>query len=70
MLGHHRLASETPFQWRFAGGPMIAHFRCYFDPPSPHQLKKKQEKNVGRVAPPLTKLCGSAHELFHKINFT
>ena len=24
MLGHHRYASETPFKWRFAGGPMIA----------------------------------------------
>ena len=21
MLGHHRHASETPFKWRFAGGP-------------------------------------------------
>ena len=24
MLGHHRHASETPFKWRFAGGPMMA----------------------------------------------
>ena len=23
--GHHRHASETPFKWRFAGGPMLAH---------------------------------------------
>ena len=23
MLGHHRLASETPCKWRFAGGPMM-----------------------------------------------
>ena len=23
--GHHRLASNTPFQWRFAGGPVMAH---------------------------------------------
>ena len=22
--GHHRLAIETPFEWRFAGGPMVA----------------------------------------------
>ena len=22
---HHRPASKTPFQWRFAGGPMMAH---------------------------------------------
>ena len=23
-LGHHQNASETPFKWRFAGGPMMA----------------------------------------------
>ena len=22
-VGHHRPASETPFKWRFAGGPMM-----------------------------------------------
>ena len=22
--GHHRPTSETPFKWRFAGGPMMA----------------------------------------------
>ena len=22
--GHHRLASETPLKWRFAGGPIMA----------------------------------------------
>ena len=24
MLGHHQHASEMPFKWRFAGGPMMA----------------------------------------------
>ena len=24
MLGHHRHTSETPFQWRCAGGPIMA----------------------------------------------
>ena len=24
VLGHHRPASETPFEWRFAGGPLMA----------------------------------------------
>ena len=57
MLGHHQHASETPFKWRFAGGPMIARLKCYLDPPTP--LKKK--KNVVKVGPPLTKLSGSAH---------
>ena len=23
--GHYRPSSETPFKWRFAGGPMVAH---------------------------------------------
>ena len=26
MLGHHLDASETPFKWRFTGGPMMARF--------------------------------------------
>ena len=37
MLGHHRHASETPFKWRFAGGPMMARLLWYLDPPSPHR---------------------------------
>ena len=24
--GHYRSASETPFGWRFAGGPIVARF--------------------------------------------
>ena len=39
MLGHHRHASETPFKWCFAGGPMMARLKQYLDPTSPHQLK-------------------------------
>ena len=41
MLGHHRHASETPFKWRYPGGPMMAHLEWYFDPLSPHQLKNR-----------------------------
>ena len=26
MVRHYRHTSETPFQWRFAGRPMMAHF--------------------------------------------
>ena len=26
MLGHHGPASETPYKWRFAGGPMMAPY--------------------------------------------
>ena len=29
-------ASETPFKWRFADGPMMARFKWYLDPLSPH----------------------------------
>ena len=25
-VGHHPSASEKPFEWRFAGGPMMASF--------------------------------------------
>ena len=45
------------FRWRADDGPLI-----YLDPPSPHQLKKQNKKNVVKVGPPLTKLSGSAHE--------
>ena len=44
MLGQHRHASETPFIWRFAGGPMMARLQWYLDPSSPHQLKTKSSK--------------------------
>ena len=27
--GAHRLASETPFEWRFARGPMVARFYIF-----------------------------------------
>ena len=27
--GHHRPASETSFQWRFAGGPLATHFKRF-----------------------------------------
>ena len=56
MFGHHRHASETPFKWRFADGPMVARLKWYLNPP--HQLNKNDVK-VGR---PLTKLSGSAHD--------
>ena len=26
MVGHYRHASEPPFKWRFAGGPLMAQF--------------------------------------------
>ena len=43
MLGHHWPASETPFKWRFAGGPLMARLQWYLDPSSPHQTKKTQK---------------------------
>ena len=48
MLGHHRHASETPFKWRFAGGPMMDHLKWYLGPPTPLQLQKKEKKNVDK----------------------
>ena len=32
MLDHYRHATETPFKWRFASGPMIARFKRCLDP--------------------------------------
>ena len=44
MLGHYWPASETPFKWRFVGGPMMVRFKWYFDPLSPPQLKQIKNK--------------------------
>ena len=44
-LGHYQHASETPYKWHFAGGPMMARLKCYLDPPTPYQLKKKKKKS-------------------------
>ena len=53
MLGHRWHASEMPFKWHFAGGPMMANlFESY--------LPSSTKKNV-KVGHPLTKLSGSAH---------
>ena len=40
MVGHYRHASETPFKWRFAGGPMMALFSGFSILSPSHQLKK------------------------------
>ena len=51
MLGRHLHGSETPFKWRFAGGPMMARLKWYLDPPSPHQLKKRKKKRCQSWTP-------------------
>ena len=53
VFGHHRPVpvSETPLNWRFTGGPMMARFKCYLDSLSTH--KKRCQS--------LAKLSGSAH---------
>ena len=53
MLGHHRHASETPFsespfQRRFTGGPVMVHFWCSLDPLSPFHLKNIFKKIRGQ----------------------
>ena len=37
MLGHHWPASEMPFEWHFAGGPMMA---CCILPPLINRKKQ------------------------------
>ena len=36
LLGNHRQASETPFNWRFIGVPIMARLFWYLDPPPPN----------------------------------
>ena len=50
---------------RFAGGPMLAHFKWYLDPLS---SKKNKHRQCCIVGPPLTKLSGSAHEKIQYID--
>ena len=40
MLGHHRPASETSFEWRFAGAPLMARFLVVFGSSLPSSTKK------------------------------
>ena len=46
---------EKRHKWRFAGGPMMAHFLCYLDPlSSSHQQtpqKKQQQKTLSELDP-------------------
>ena len=57
MSSHHRHASESPFKWRFTGGPMMARLNSgIWILPS-----KKKRCQVG---PPLATLSGSAHGLY------
>ena len=54
MLGRHRHASETPFKWRFAGGPMMAAFSgTLILSPLINQKKKKKKKKTLLVMAPL-----------------
>ena len=68
MLGIHRHASETPFKWCFAGGPMMAHLVFWSSISS-----STKKKNVIKFGIPLIKLSGSAHEnnaCIHVINYS
>ena len=69
MLDHHLHASKMPFKWCFAGWPMMAClWGGYFDPPSPHQLKKKTMSKLDTLKKQNTKkFCRSYTKLrfFH-----
>ena len=51
MLDHHRTASETPFKWRFAGGPLMARLWWYLDASPLHQTEKKRKKRCQSWTP-------------------
>ena len=36
--GHHLPDSETPYEWRFAGGRMVVHFHMFFKKKIKHTL--------------------------------
>ena len=40
ILGNYRPASETPFQYRFAGRPIIARFWWFLEPRAPQKTYK------------------------------
>ena len=65
MFSHHLPASETPFPWCFACGPMMARFISGIWILSTlinlKKNKKNRKKHGVRVVPPLTKLSGSRH---------
>ena len=62
MSGYHRHASETPFKWRFAVGPMMTRLYVYLDPfINKKKKKKKKKKKRCKVGPPPAKLSGSAY---------
>ena len=63
IMGHNRQTSETPFKWRFAGGPITAHYcGIWIIPPPPSNLKKKKKKTLSKLDwTPQTKLSGFAH---------
>ena len=44
-VGHYRHASKMPFQWRFAGGLMMAHFSGIVSISLSHQQQQQQRKN-------------------------
>ena len=56
MSSHHRHASESPFKWRFTGGPMMARLYSGI-----WILPSKKRCQVGF---PLATLSGSAHVLY------
>ena len=45
LVGHHRHANETPFKWRYAGGPVMVCLQSRLNPPLINL------KNVVKVGP-------------------
>ena len=71
-MGHYRPASEMPFKWRFASGPIMAPaFSGIWILSPPFQFNKKSFQSS--VGPPLTNFSGSAHVipyLYQTVNGT
>ena len=50
MLGHYRPASETPFGWRFACGPIVARFYVLTGYSQANYKDKDSTGDFGRTA--------------------
>ena len=51
MWGHYWPASKTPFQWRYAGRPIIACFWWFLGLRSPKKTKTKKKQTLSELDP-------------------
>ena len=55
--GHYRPASETPFAWRFACGPIVARFYVFTGYSQANYKDKDSTRDFGRTTEAYASLC-------------